>query len=59
MSFSNDNATRSSPVSFAITYAWTLSAGTGTKTVWAKFNGGTITTSDDIFYDGTVGTGCI
>ncbi|EKD25230.1 MAG: hypothetical protein ACD_80C00099G0001, partial [uncultured bacterium (gcode 4)] len=43
---------------FSTTKAWTLSAGTGTKTVYAQFNSGAISTSDDIQYIDAA-TGCI
>jgi hypothetical protein len=35
--FSNDGTTYSSEVTYATSYSWTLSSGTGTKTVYAKF----------------------
>ena len=38
MRFSNDNTTWSDPVAYANTAVWTLSAGNGTKTVYAKFS---------------------
>jgi len=37
MQFSNDNATWSTPETYAATKQWTLSSGDGTKTVYAKF----------------------
>ena len=37
MRFSNDGSTWSSEVAYATTYQWTLTAGDGTKTVYAKF----------------------
>ena len=37
MQFSNDNKNWSVPEAYATTKAWTLSAGSGTKTVYAKF----------------------
>ena len=37
MRFSNDNITYSTPEAYGTTRAWTLTAGNGTKTVYAKF----------------------
>jgi hypothetical protein len=37
MQFSNDGATYSSPEAYATTKSWTLTAGDGTKTVYARF----------------------
>ena len=37
MEFSNDGTTWSSQVAYATSYSWTLSSGSGTKTVYAKF----------------------
>ncbi len=37
MQFSNDGTTYSTPEAYATTTAWTLTAGDGTKTVYAKF----------------------
>ena len=37
MQFSNDNVTYSTPEAYGPTKSWTLSAGDGTKTVYAKF----------------------
>jgi len=37
MAFSNDNVTYSAPEAYATTKSWTLSAGGGLKTVYAKF----------------------
>jgi large repetitive protein len=37
MEFSNDGSTWSSQVAYATSYSWTLSSGSGTKTVYAKF----------------------
>ena len=56
MQFSNDGSTRSSRMPYMDLRPWTLSAGTGLKTVYAQFdtdgNTGTaeITTSDTINY---------
>lgn len=63
MQFSNDNINRSSRTAFATTSAWTLSAGTGNKTVYAQFDidndlSGDIATSDAILYT-TEATGCV
>ena len=41
MKFSNDGITFSTEVPYAVTYAWTLSSGIGTKTVSAKFKDNT------------------
>jgi hypothetical protein len=38
MQFSNDNVTYSTPEAYGTTKSWTLSAGDGTKTVYAKFS---------------------
>ena len=38
MQFSNDGTSRSSRTAFATTSAWTLTAGTGMKTVYAQFD---------------------
>ena len=37
MQFSNDNVTYSAPEAFAVTRSWTLSSGSGPKTVYVKF----------------------
>ena len=37
MQFSSDNVTYTAPETYATTKAWTLTAGDGTKTVYAKF----------------------
>ncbi|HBB03592.1 TPA: hypothetical protein DCZ39_01640 [Patescibacteria group bacterium] len=66
MQFSNDGSTRSSRMPYMDLRPWTLSAGTGLKTVYAQFDtdGNTLTfelSSDhNILYDtGSVLTGCI
>ncbi len=59
MQFQNDTTggTRSSLEAFSTTKAWTLSAGTGLKTVYAQFNTGTLSSSYSILYE--PGTGCV
>ena len=59
MRFSNDGTTRPTWENYATTRSWTLSAGNGTKTVYAQFdtnNDGIaeVTTSDSIDYTGTI-----
>jgi len=63
MQFSNDNVTYSTPQAYATGASWTLAAGDGTKTVWARFrdaNGNTsAAVSDTIVLDTTAPTGTI
>jgi hypothetical protein len=63
MRFSNDNATWSSLEPYAATFPWTLTAGEGTKTVYAQFvnNVGLVSASvsDTILLDQTAPTGTI
>ena len=57
MQFSNDNKTWSNLEAFSVTKAWTVAAGDGTKTVYARFkdNAGNLSTvySDAIILDTT------
>jgi len=63
MRFSNDNATWSTWESFASTRGWTLTSGSGLKTVYAQFRDGSnnvsLTYSDTIILDVLVPTGSI
>ncbi|HBB03474.1 TPA: hypothetical protein DCZ39_01025 [Patescibacteria group bacterium] len=64
MQFSNDDITRSSREAFATTKAWTLSAGTGTKTVYANFDTDNNTATIEAIGNDTINyidvlTGCI
>jgi hypothetical protein len=63
MQFSNDNVTYSTAEAYATTKAWTLTSGSGTKTVYVKFkdtpgNWSTVY-SDTIVFDTTLPTGTI
>ncbi len=59
MRFSNDDSTWSSWVAYSTSSSWTLSTGTGTKTVYAQFSdnvGNVSTVSASIIYDTTAPT---
>jgi hypothetical protein len=60
MRFSNDGSSWDAWVTYAVTQAWTLTAGDGTKTVYGEFKdaaGNTLADDDDINLDTTFPTG--
>lgn len=62
MQFSSDNQNWSAAEAYAATKAWTLAAGDGTKTVYARFTdtpGNTRTVNDSIALDTTPPTGTV